>query len=651
MSYPINQKINPVVNPSMQSSNGLSIEQLQAVDSQRIKQGINDNTVVDKVKKHDNPLLMFGVFIPTWILTQLGMNKFAQANDKGIYEKSLIGKIGENGDKIGKLPIFNTDFTKKANEYYGKVAKYVNEEIIQRVDILNSFFNKRTIPENPMVRMQYGGIDTELASSAVQMFEKYVGKGSDKNTKIIELGFVKNGEADVEAFEKFVKNPYGNENKILEICKANRGKKVPLEKVQPWGKIPFTNTHLSKYFPKLKEFFNTPPTFDEFANKLIGAKGAKTKLQTTLLGRKLPRATLRVIEGMVNAGTGGGLMASLMGAFFISDAIVRAVKAPKKDGEKRKVFAENMIYGLGFYLTMPLALKIMHGFGGLQYLGVKEDNITNNVTKFRKELAEFNIKASSGEFKVKADYIKARNKVKDILKPEYTGNGLVKFAKKVVYGPVKFLARVLTVGIERFAPFNPKGTKTTFGSLFKWEGFKQIFKNERAFWGKNIAGYALRFGIVLFGLGPFLAKFFAKGSHAVFGRPTKSVLDHEGESEKKVTNQQQPQMATVNGAPNANQVQMIPTNQGGNLMGQNVNQKNMVSNPVNNDQTKNLVNMYNNKPASREMIATDKPARTYTYVPSTEGVKVEKDNSEDAKINVLLNKSYNAEKAASKFGH
>lgn len=650
MSYPINQKINPALNPSMQASNGLSLEQLQAVDSQRIKQGINDNTVVDKVKKHDNPLLMLGVFIPTWILTQLGMNKFAKANDTFKYEDSLIGKIAAKGEKIGKLSIFNNNFTQKAQEYYGKVENFIKNKVIKNVDILDSFFNKRTIPENPTVSMQIGGIETELSSSGGQMFEKYVGNGSDKNDLISKLhkDFKKpNGEADVEAFEKLVKKPYGNENKILEICEANRGKGVPLKNVKDWGKIPFTDIYLSRRFPKLKEFFSTPPTFNEFANKLIGAKGAKTEAQTTLLGRKLPRATLKVIEGMVNAGTGGGLVASLMGAFFISDAIVRAVKAPKENGEKRKVFAENMIYGLGFYLTMPLALKIMHGFGGLQYLGVNDEKLK----LFRKELAEFNAKAASGEFKVKADYIKELKRVKGNLKPQYTGNGLVKFAKKVVYGPVKFLAKVLTVGIERFAPFNPKGTKTTFGSLFKWEGFKQIVTNERAFWGKNIAGYALRFGVVLFGLGPFLAKFFAKGSHAVFGRPTKSVLDHEGESEKKAPNQQQPQMMPVNGAPNANQVQMMPTNQGGNLMGQNMNQKTMVSNPVNNDPTKNLVNMYNNKPASREMIATDKPARTYTYIPSTEGVKVEKDNSEDEKINALLNKSYNAEKAASKFGH
>lgn len=649
MSYPINQKINPVINPSMQASNGLSMEQLQAVDSQRIKQGINDNTVVDKVKKHDNPLLMLGVFIPTWILTQFGMNKFAKANDTFKYEDSLIGKIAKYGEDIGNKPIFNNDFTKKVQEYYGKVENFVKNTVIKKVDILDSFFNKRTIPENPMVSMQIGGIEAEVASSGGQMFEKYVGNGSDKNDLISKLhkDFKKpNGEADVEAFEKLVKKPYGNENKILEICEANRGKGVPLEKVKDWGKIPFTDIYLSKRFPKLKAFFSTPPTFNEFANKLIGAKGAKTEAQTTLLGRKLPRVTLKVIEGMVNAGTGGGLVASLMGAFFISDAIVRAVKAPNKDGEKRKVFAENMIYGLGFYLTMPLALKIMHGFGGLQYLGVSKER----VEKFRAEKAIFDAKASSGVYKEKSKYIEALKDVKKNLNPEYTGNGLVKFAKRVVYAPIKFLARVLTVGIERFAPFNPKGTKTKFGSLFKWEGFKQIVKNERAFWGKNVAGYALRFGIVLFGLGPFLAKFFAKGSHAVFGRPTKSVLDHE-ETEKKEPNQQQPQTALVNGAPNANQVQMMPTNQGGNLMGQNMNPKNMVSNPVNNDPTKNLVNMYNNKPASREMIATDKPARTYTYIPSTEGVKVEKDNSEDEKINALLNKSYRAEQTASKFGH
>lgn len=651
MSYPINQKINPVVNPSMQASNGLSVEQLQAIDAQRIKQGINNNVTVDKVKEHNNPLLMAGVFIPAAILTRLGINKFAKANE-GLYEDSLVGKIGKFGEKIGQNKIFNNNVTMAAQKYYAQAKSFVNNNIIKNVDILNSFFNKKTIPENPMVRTQYGNIIAELASPATHAFKTYVGEGPERDlNKIIELGFkTPTGEADVAAFEKLIADPYGHESKILEICEKNRNKIVPFENKEIF-KIPFTKKHLSEYFPKLKKWFNPNTTMGEFANKLKAAMGKETSIQKTLLGKRLPRISLKFIEGMTNAGTGGGgLMPALMGAFFISDAIIRAVKAPKENGEKRKVFAENMIYGLGFYLTMPLALKIMHGFGGLKYLGVSKER----VEKFRAEKAKFDEKASSGGFKIEAEYNKAQKEVRNLLKPEYKGNGLVRFVKSVVYWPIKKAAKILTVGIERFAPFNPKGLKTTLGSLTSLEGLKQIFKNEKGFWARNIAGYPIRFLIIIAGLGPFLGKFFAKGSHAVFGRPSKSVLDHESESEKKPQQQiqqQTPQMAPVAEVPNNNQAQMMPTNQGGNLMGQNMNQKTMVSNPVNNDPTKNLVNMYSNKPASREMIATDKPARTYTYIPSAEGVKVEKDNDEDAKINALLDKSYKAEKAASKFGH
>lgn len=645
MSYPINQKISP----SMQASTGLSAEQLQNIDTEKIKQGVNNSPVAKMADQKTNPALFAGVMIPAWLLTYVGMNKIAEKS-RGTYDKSMYKQIDNYETKLTKSKVIDNPVVKKIKEGYTSVKKFVNKSIIGKSAILRSIFKTPSRPEHKQVLMMAGGINTELASSAAQLIEKYTDNGNNLE-RLKELGFVKRDAAgkkifdeagkpiaDKADYEKVTKNTSKYRTRIYNICKNNRD--ITISDVKKGLKIPFTNIHLTDYMPEqMKTAFVNNAQFSEYANKMQAVRKPG-----------LAKFTLRVIEGMTNAGTGavgGAALVSIMGAWFITDAVVRSIKAPKGNGEKGKTFAENMLYNLGFYLTMPLGIKIMHGFGGLQYAGLDK----KVIDKFRNELNAFNEKVKAGGYKdhQEAEYIKDKKAIFDIIKKAPRKEN---WFQKIYHAPLKLASKLFTSGLECAAPFNPEGiTKKTAPGMkgFFTKRLPQFFKHGKMRGLKWAAG-SVRFITFMFLVAPFLAKFFAKGSHAVFGKPTKSILDEGKEEKKEAQAQQQPPMMPP--VQPQTQPQMAPVQKSGNIMGQNSStQRNLVNNPVNNDPTKNLVNMYNNKPASREMIATDKPARTYTYIPSTEAVKVEKDDEEEAKINALLNKSYKAEQSAKKFGH
>lgn len=618
MSYPINQKINP----SMQASTGLSMAQLQAVDSEKIRQGVNNSPVAKVADQKSNPALFAGVMLPAWLLTYLGMNKIAQKS-RGTYDQSMYQKIDNFEKKITSSKAYDNSVVKGIKNAFKWTKDFVNTKIVDNSGILRAILRTPSKPEHKQVLMMAGGINTELASTGAQLLEKYTEDGMNIE-KLKELGF-----ADKAAFDKVVKNPTLHVKDIKDII-VKQASKPDAAAYKPQGalKIPLSKKYLTDYMPeKMKKAFINDIHWSEYANKMKAVEKPG-----------LSKFTLRIIEGMTNAGTGavgGAALVSIMGAWFITDAIVRSIKAPKGHGEKGKTFAENMLYNLGFYLTMPLGIKIMHGFGGLQYTGMKKEDIE----KFRSELKVFNeevkkgTKGKFGEIKAyEAEKIRIRKLLTDAPR---SGNW---FQRKIIHAPFRRAGKMFTAGLENFAPFNPKGiTKETAPGIdgFFKKRLGQFFTHGKARGLKWAAG-SVRFITFLFLVAPFLAKFFAKGSHLVFGKPTKSILD-EGKEDKKEA--QQPQMLQQPVQPTP-QPAMAPIQPSGNMMGQNNSrQNNMVSNPVNNDPSKNLVNMYSNKPASREMIATDKSARTYSYIPSTEGVKVAPSNEKEVKAQELLDKA------------
>lgn len=674
--------INQNLNPYPQSLTGINNGSLPTVDADKIKQGVN-NSPVAKVTDHKDPKLLLWVFLPTWLLTHLGMNKFNKSC-QGKYEDSLIGKI----EKFGERKFFKNKVFESIGKATKGVKNFLTNKIVMKNQILKSMFITPAIPENRTVLMMSKGIRAEIASSATQMLEKFA---DNKNPdKLIDLGFFKKDAAgkeilekgkriaDIADFEDVTKNPTKHLDRIQEICEkmgneaAYKNEKVVKLPLGKWLNKLFTgkneSVYLTEVLPFTKKVFAQDVHFSEFANKMRGAKGGLTK------------TTLRIIEGFTNATTAGGVIGSLMGAYIIADAIVRSINAPKGKGEKRKTFAENMLYNLGFYLTMPLAIKTMFGIGGLQYIGMDKKEVQN----YRAELKKFNERVgksvADGGFTDKADYLAEKQKLKTMLKgktridkndKQLTKVG--KFFKNIIHRPLKKLANIFMVGTETRRAYLAQDA-SKFKKFAANLGFKL----------KDYSSYPVRMLAFMLVFAPFFAKFFAKGSHLVFGKPAKSILD-EGKEEKekekaeKLAKAQQTQMAATS------------TQQTGNLLAAAA-AKNVAQNQTNPINKENLIDIYKTKPNSQvamtsyvpssqsmiqpekdapigkenllEMYKSNPPAKkamtaptepVRTYVPSVQAVKIPPGSDKELfeknipELNLVMSKAERAEKEAHKF--
>lgn len=644
MSYPISQNNSPYAQPLT----GLNSTPLPNVDTDKVKQGVN-NSPVGKAAAHDDPKLLVGLMLPIGVGVAVGMNKFNKAC-RGEYGDSAIGKIGKFGDKIGRLKIIDNDIIKNMQKKSHSVKTFLHEKIINKNKILSAFFNTPSMPRNHMVLTQSKGTIAEVAGSTTQMFEKFTNGGKDLE-KIKQLGFVKDGAADVERYKEIVKKSYDHSDEILEACK-----KQGLEgsyKSERAGKIPLSkflfkeDKYLTDLIPSSKKILCKETYFSEFANKIEGLKGTNNTAHATGVGKALPKQTLRIIEGLTNASTGGGVLAVLMGTYIIADATAKAIRAPKGNGEKRKTFAEQIVYNLGWYLTLPFGINLMHKFGGLQYIGVKKED----VEQYRKDVEDLNKKAATGDFGKAtlaeneaahaAEKLRLKNVLKGdtrILKEDSSSTKAVKFAKNLIFRPLKWVGRMFTAGLETPRAFIKQGTSKT-GAFFK----------DIRFYLKNYAfGSPVRFITYMFLIAPFLGKIAAKSSHLVFGKPTKSVLDEGKEPKEESKNLPQPVMAKP-----LTQVQpqsVIKPVQNSNLASMH-NSNNMAHNQMAPAQKENLINMYNpNSSPKKEMMSSKEPARS--YVPSSDGVVLEKnsqDVAKDEKVNNLLGKADRAEKVANQF--
>lgn len=621
MSYPINQNLKPYQYP--QSSTGINSPQLQNIDGDKVKQGIVNNSVLkgvgnDKEESPFSPKVML-MSIPIWAAMCFGMNKFNAACSGNYKDDSLLGKISSWGDRVSeRFPYFE-----KIGNYIETKHNYFIENIVPKSKILTAFFNTPSKPESSMVTPMAKGTVSEVGSDAVKQLEFYFKDGHEVT--------LNNGDKiNATTFKSISANSHDKIKEIIEICEKvdEELKKKPYLKTKTW-EIPFSkkifkeSKYLSELIPGLHGVLDKNILFSSIANKL---KTFKNPTGTSYLGKNLPRATMRIMEGLTQ-GTAGGKIAIFFAATFIGDALLKSIKAPKKD--KVSTFMENNVYNLGWYLTMPLALKIMHGVGGLQYIGMTPEQ----VKKYRDKLVEFNSHAhpETGEssFASKEAFESAKKTLKTELKAiKQSGEG----SKNILYKPFKFLGTALTVGLENIKPYIKPNANWAEKSISK-------------FWPKTkgIVGGVSRFAIFMFVISPPLAKIFAKSSDFIFGKPAKSVLD-EGEEEKNETANMPPQVTIAKPQFNQTaQTQMIQPMHQNNNLGYNQNDQQMT--PI---KRENLIDMYKPDNSSKNiMSAPQEPVRT--YIPSSEGVKVDDSDKNDDKLNNALKKANSADKLASKF--
>lgn len=660
MSYPINQKINPYQQQTPMGVNSINAPQLQLqnVTPDDVTDGITENTVLKGIQNDSDDqfatLKTAAATVPVWAAMAYGMQKFNEACSGGEKE-NLLYKVGAWGEKVGSQIEKQFPFIKKALDRMQLAKECFFADVVPTSKILSAFFNTPAKPISKMAAMMSNSAKgSEVASDAVQKFEKYIEHGGE-----LFLDGKKLSLADVKTLAEDSHTPE-NIQKIIKICQSKDLKEFFQSKTL--GKIPFSRfftgqqRYLSDFIPSLAEKLNRKVYFSEYVNKLKAFNNGNK----SYLGQKLPKAMLRTIEGITN-GTAGGKFAILMAAYFIGDSIIKTMKAPKGNGEKGKTFAENNLYNLGWYLTMPLGLGIMYKTGGLKYLGLDKAK----VEAYRKELADFNEKVSSGLLNDKAAYQAEKKASKlrikgifksseiSIAKNDKFGTNIVKSLKNIIYKPLQLAGRILDTGLEKHASFNPEGIDKTSNLLQK---VKQFIFHDKSGKTKGFAGGAIRFAIFMAVISPFLAKFFAKGSHLIFGKPTKSVLDEDKEPEKKqeitIPQQTTPQQPVMQHAavPQPSIQQAIPVQQAAPAMKPLQQKMNLDYNQT--ASRENLIDMYNKTTPTIEktMITSTPDEPTRRYIPSSEGVKLDaKIFSQDDKANKAMDKANQAEKLANRY--
>lgn len=618
MSYPINTKINPYAQPLT----GLTPQGLPTVDNEKVKQQVN-NTPVAKAAASavDSPGVLLGLMLPLWVGLSKAMEKFNHAcADKADGSKNILQKIGDFGDKIGSNKFFNNSSTNKIGDFLSNTKNVIKTKVVDKSSILRAFFYTPSKPTNKMALTQSIGTIAEVANDAATAIEKYTDGGKDLQ-KVAEFGF--------SDYKKVIKNPQAHIDEIIDACTKKGGQE-------------FVDMTKQGSFQPVRNLFGRKIYFSEIKNKLTALKGLNNPNQTTALGKILPKASIRVLEGLTN-GTAGGKLSILMQAYIFADALVRTYKAPKD--EKTKTFAENVIYNLGWYLTMPFGLKMMHKVGGLQYIGMSKAR----VAKYRQAVDKFNEKAKTCGFADKAEYKAEKQAIKDMLSGKSATRKIAeaKKAGHVLKGekalswyhkPFKTVGKVLTVGLENLRGYTKAGD-SKFLKAMKNSGFKM----------KDIAGYPVRIGLFMFVIAPFLGKLSAKASHLVFGRPTKSVLDDEAEEKPA-------QPAAASAAPAA-KPQSAVTNPQAVVPGAVQGQAAVKS-------ASNLLNIYNLNTQTKATEIAKQPAKSLepvrTYIPSSAGVVIQKKTegqqqapATDDKVAAALNRANYAEQEALKFlaGH
>ena len=653
---------------------------MQAVNPELLKENVQDSYVANRLgETAEDPkgmLYTAALTVPTWFAISKGMDYYAKKS-RGDFDATVHHKVGQFGDDITSY-VKNSRFGKSSfanslNNGFNRFKGFLKKNFVDRFRITRAMAYTPSRPELDMVKGQANGmwgmqlfdypqhgeqfvkplkhiedldcygasktdikrwkdllnkastpqaraeimqraeLETILQNSRLKRSPAQIAKeisdfkALDANAKIAKLKDLKAfewGYKDFAEMEAVQKNIQEKMPRVLEAC--NNANKKMFTRI--WG----TN-HSS--WGRLKTWlFGREVYASETANKLAGSLGninlAENKeladvLNKTGLDKKVPKSVLGkffakynnlVLEGATNRVAGGKFVA-LMQAAYLADVLYKTAKT-EGVSEKVKTFAERFTEMISFFVAMPLAIQLMHKVGGLQYAGMTKEQ----VETYRQHLKAFNEKAMAGGFKDKADW-KAGKKV---LKEELNAgvkNPITKLFKKV--------GRIVTVGLEQIRPYDKKAvTRNGIG-----DKIKDLFRHP-TFGLKQMAGYPMRIVLGMMIILPFLSKIAVKGSHLLFGKPQKSVLDEGKEPEKT-----QPSVQDTQLPPQLQQAQS-PVQQSATQA--------TAASQQSGQSHSNLLNKYKNgtmtttataKTANNKSSDPQEPVRT--YIPSPVGVQIQ----------------------------
>lgn len=614
MSYPINKNINPY--QQQQTTMGVNNNpqlNLQNVDPNAVSQNVVNNSVLKGVSDSSSDGLFstktFLISLPVWVAMCFGVDKFGKACAGN---NSLLHKAARLGDKIAnKFKPLETMVTKIGDF----VTHFKNDIAVPKRKFLYSLFHTPAEAENMMAKPMASGPLGEVASDVVNKLKMHLEcKGELELDKIPEFKDLSNEDYLTKLAER--SHTKDGIEEVLKICKKNKEKEVlqitkgiaiPLsEKFSPNQKPIYLTDYIKN--ESLRKKIIGEHKLSEYINKMEALKSVELIKGGSRIGRVLSRALLR-LEGGLAQSMSSSKLGLLMGAYFIAESIKKGIEAPKGNGEKRKTFTENFMYNFGFMLTMPLAAKMMYGVGGMKYIGMTKEQ----VEAYRTELKALNERVKNNAI-TKTEY---QDIVKNKLRPMLKGD--LKGAKGLLYKPFKLFGRLWDIGLENRRPFTGEGAniiQKTLGRL------PHTFR--------RTSGFFLRFALFNFVFSQILAKLFAQGSDAIFGKPSKSILDEGKEEKKNGKNSVQPLIIPQQDAviPQMQQAAIQPMQQN------NILANNQFVTPENKE---NIIG------TAMQKNVVGSPTTSKRYIPSEDAVKIEK----QVDLNEEKKKKY--EKAKTRF--
>lgn len=634
-------------NPAMQGTTPTANEVAQATGAGQLSNRIN-------ASKDANPLTTLGLTLGLGYGIGQGMDYFGKACE-GDYDKSFFGKLGNWGDKFSK----KTKVGRFIENSYRKFNTWTKRK--EKTSKLAYWFNHHsTSPSKGMpwdfARLPFHGLYGFWSMDAKQVLEHYTAPISAKPTKIFmffpggktndfnRLAEVGMSADEIKAFQDTLKGKSFHQqavelqwkeleklgvdvrtlyNKTLkelqEMAKDIKIKKTFGVSVDTFNKIIEDPIDNKKEFMKLWEnaakrndlkiqvnrfdntwwgkikshFASRQPSFSEYYNKGLVATGKGNK---TFLGRMLAKGFGFLVEGSTNRFAGGKL-APLIQASILADILYHTYKAPK--GEHTSTLMDRSVHDFASFVAMIPALMGLHKMGGLKYLGA------NDAEKeaYRQALKIHNQKVKQGLLGTKKLFNASLKQVNKNLHRErlnFLQKGLAK------------IGDMINCGNEH---------------SFHYRSNKAININWlRKIANTNLIGVPFRIWAVAMLVSPFIAKAAVKATHAIFGRPTVSVLDEENEEEAPQNPQQQnPQ----NQPQQPQQVQPVDPNK--------LADTNLIKQTVTGQRPQQVQNSQNNN--ENEEAETLEPVRT--YIPSPVGMV---QNYDPTKAEIALNNADMAEK-------
>ena len=496
----------------------------------------------------EHPLPLLG----TWIASGMLLDKYTKACG-GEYEKSLLGRTVKFGDKIQNSQFFQSPKTKSTLEALGSVKTGWNK-LVEHSAILRAMKYTKSQPEWEMAKSEMLTQRQRIVHDFKQITEK-LKLTKEGYVPLSDLGLTKaekkmlkevSNSSNLSEAEKSVRVQlsrlgWAEEDILNALAKEDKGVQTVKDKI-----ISLTEKN-ADWFKKLGED-PTEKMLNE-VQEVSGKLGGKVKIglgEYKLLGMPLGWITkpfqrnmgcdeihnrMRSISKesgplgrffaksmqMIHRGLtfGGGKLGLLL---FIAPGLVESAINVRKAENKQKVSTgiSSFVNHISWVITFPLALKIMHSLGGIQYAGMSEEEV-RKCRKIRNAVNKANKKGVYAKDKEKYKFAvsKAKEQIKAIEKKAFEeSNILTKCLKK--------LARFMCLDLERFDGRNTKNPL--------YNKFTKVKNLPR-----NIIGVPMRFiiwGLISMGV---LDTAINKGIKFMFGEP----YNYEKEEERKDNKKQQ----------------------------------------------------------------------------------------------------------------